>query len=169
MKSGKLVFGFVFCALMAVALNPLPAFAEEAPALEYYRTTPIVCSQTQPSVATGAEQPVKSFISAQNNPTVYVYEFSAKWCPSCRSLKPIVAKIAARYNGFTRLIYVDLDDPSNKDLVAKAGIQAIPAIVVKDRYGRTLNSLVGLQQGMLLDQILNNYVKQSMASLSQTQ
>lgn len=106
---------------------------------------------------------------AARGPVVYVYEFTASWCPSCRLLRPIVEKTASHYGNFVKYIPIDIDNPETKSLVNKLGIQAVPAIYVQDRYGRTLNVLVGLQQGTFLDRILDNYQKQSIASSSSSQ
>lgn len=98
---------------------------------------------------------------------VYVYEFTARWCTGCRCLKPITEKTIARHKDFVRLIHVDMDDPNMSDLVARSGVQAIPALVVQDRFGRTLKVLVGLQQGLTLDRLLDHY--STTASIAQPQ
>lgn len=90
-------------------------------------------------------------------PTYYVYEFGAKWCPSCRDLAPLVMAIASKYQGFVQVIPVDIDTPSAKPLVQRLGLRAVPTVIISDRQGNQLQTLVGLQQGMKLDKILNDY------------
>lgn len=90
-------------------------------------------------------------------PTYYVYEFGAKWCPSCRDLAPLVMAIASKYQGFVQVIPVDIDAPSAKPLVQRLGLRAVPTVIISDRQGNQLQTLVGLQQGMKLDKILNDY------------
>lgn len=90
-------------------------------------------------------------------PAYYVYEFGAKWCPSCRDLAPMVMAIASKYQGFVQVIPVDIDTPSAKPLVQKLGLRAVPTVIISDRQGNQLQTLVGLQQGMKLDKILNDY------------
>lgn len=100
---------------------------------------------------------------ATASPLVYVYEFSASWCPSCRKLKPIVEQAAAKYRGFAQLVPVNVD--RNQNLTRSLNVAQIPTVMVVDRSGRMLNRLVGLQQGEQIDLILDHYRKQSMASV----
>lgn len=98
-----------------------------------------------------------SMAQIAGQPSYYVYEFGAKWCPSCRDLAPLVMAVASKYQGFVQVIPVDIDTPSAKQLVQRLGLRAVPTVIISDRQGNQLQTLVGLQQGMKLDKILNDY------------
>lgn len=97
-------------------------------------------------------------------PIVYVYEFGASWCPSCRKLAPIVEEATNKFTGFAEYIPVNVD--KNQDLVQKLNVAQIPTVMVVDRRGRMLNRLVGLQQGKQIDAILEHYKAQTIATLN---
>ena len=121
---------------------------------------PSAVVQTDGSLLAGASS---EFLKAQK-PLYYVYEFGAKWCPSCRDLAPFVHQVAAKHQGFAEFIFIDIDDPSAKQIVKRAGLRAIPTVVIGDRQGVPQQTLVGLQQGMKLDKILNDYRRRALAA-----
>lgn len=133
---------------------PLPVSAPNNSAEPSRAETP----QTAEAAATDAK-----FAS----PIVYVYEFGANWCPSCRKLAPLVEEVAQKYEGFAQYIPVNVD--KNQDLVKQLNIAQIPTVMVVDKRGRMLNRLVGFQQGIQLEQILQHYKAQTIASLSRKQ
>lgn len=68
-------------------------------------------------------------------------DVGARWCPPCRALEPIVAAIAAEYEG--RLKVVAIDSDQCPDLGARPGIRANPTLIVLDG-GREIRRHVGL-------------------------
>jgi thioredoxin 1 len=55
-------------------------------------------------------------------------EFGAAWCPPCRALAPIVARVAADAAGRAKVVMVDIDDAP---AVAKRyGIRSVPVVAV---------------------------------------
>lgn len=64
----------------------------------------------------------------------------ARWCPPCRALEPIIAAIAAEYEGRLKVVAVD-SDPS-PELAARHGIRANPTLIVFDG-GREITRRVG--------------------------
>lgn len=143
-----------------------PAAAAPATASDQQGNTPLQSNQGQASavppdgtqVAQGANLPF---------PMLYVYEFSAKWCPSCRQLEPIVESTASKFSDFIQYSPVDVD--SNQALAQQYSVSQIPTVLVIDRQGRMLNRLVGLQQGSQLDQILQHYKQKALAGSGTTQ
>lgn len=103
--------------------------------------------------------------SRQMQPSLYVYEFSAKWCPSCQKLKPYIERIVANNSDLIKFTAVDVDSPQGKQMVESANIQAIPAVVVTDSQGRPLRVLVGFDQGLQLEGVLNSYRSQIMRNI----
>ena len=74
-------------------------------------------------------------------------DFWAEWCGPCKSLGPILEKLAADYNGAFRLAKVDVD--KERELAAAFQIKSIPTVIlVKD--GQPVDGFPGaLPEGQL--------------------
>ena len=145
-------------------LTPNPA--QSAPAQTTSETSVQESAAVPPAAATNlpAASSAAEAKTAQNfgAPIVFVYEFGAAWCPSCRKLAPIVEEATNKYGSFAEYIPVNVD--KNQDLVQKLNVAQIPTVMILDRRGRMLNRLVGLQQGKQIDVILEHYKSQAIAT-----
>ena len=61
-------------------------------------------------------------------PGTVLVDFTAQWCPPCRALSPIVARIAVEAAGRVRVGSVDVD--ANPDLASQYRIRGLPTLVV---------------------------------------
>ncbi len=67
-------------------------------------------------------------------------DFWAEWCAPCRRLSPVVAQLAAEYDGKLRVAKVDVD--ANPEIAAKLSIRAMPTLLFF-KGGEVKGSLVG--------------------------
>ena len=97
------------------------------------------------------EQEVLSF--SQNIPVLV--DFWAEWCVPCKTLDPMLKKMAEEAKGAFRLAKIDVD--YNKNLPLRYGIRSIPTIKAFIK-GQVFGELTGLQPEVRLKEFLRNII-----------
>ncbi|KQX97224.1 thioredoxin [Rhodanobacter sp. Root480] len=88
--------------------------------------------------------------------TPVLVDFWAPWCEPCKTLGPMLEKLAAEYNGAFRLGKVDVDQ--QQELAGMFGIKSIPTVVmVKD--GQVLDGFAGALPEGQLREFLSRHVQ----------
>ena len=71
---------------------------------------------------------------------VTLYDFTAKWCGPCRTMKPVLDALAKEYAGRVKLVDVDVDD--DQITTQQFNVRAMPTYVLV-RDGREVGRFVG--------------------------
>ncbi len=88
--------------------------------------------------------------------TPVLLDFWAEWCEPCKTLGPLLEKLAAEYNGAFRLGKVDVD--KHQELAGIFGIRSIPTVMlVKD--GQILDGFAGALPAGQLREFLSRHVQ----------
>ncbi len=95
-------------------------------------------------------------------PAPVVVDFSASWCGPCKQMHPIFDKLAKKYNGQVRFIYVDVDKAPQ--LAKQYGIDAVPTLLFVNTKGE-----INRQVGALSEEALEGAVQAIIASSAQTE
>ena len=74
-------------------------------------------------------------ITADTTPTLV--DFYATWCGPCRTMHPILDRLAATLGDRVTILRYDIDDPQNAQLVADHNVRSVPTIVIY-RAGRVV-------------------------------
>ena len=67
-------------------------------------------------------------------------DFTAVWCPPCRTIAPHVESVAARYAGRLKVAKVDAD--ANPELASRYGVRGLPTLLLF-KGGEVVGQLVG--------------------------
>lgn len=76
-------------------------------------------------------------------------DFYADWCNPCRMMGPVVAKVAAEYEGKVKVGKCNIDE--NMELARNCGVSSIPAFVIF-KGGKAAMNFVGAMPAAELKQ-----------------
>ncbi|HXY56932.1 MAG TPA: thioredoxin [Nitrososphaerales archaeon] len=86
-----------------------------------------------------------------------VVDFYADWCGPCKTIEPVVHKLAEEYYGKVKFVKVDTD--ANQELAAQFGIMSIPTVMFFSK-GKVEDIVIGAVPSTVLkskvDALLKN-------------
>ncbi|HEY7416493.1 MAG TPA: thioredoxin [Ktedonobacteraceae bacterium] len=85
-----------------------------------------------------------------NSDLPVIVDFTAEWCPPCRVLAPLFARLSDTYEG--KLRFAKLDTDENTRISAQLGVQGIPTLVLF-AHGKSAGRLIGPHPGRLQQSI----------------
>ena len=71
----------------------------------------------------------EDFENKIKNEEVSVIQFSAAWCGPCKTLKPIMDKLAVEYKDKAGFYYADIED-GGINTGSAAGIRGVPTVII---------------------------------------
>ena len=63
------------------------------------------------------------------NESVSVVQYSAAWCGPCKTLKPIMDRLAVEYKDRANFFYADIEDAAINTASAQ-GIRGVPTVII---------------------------------------
>lgn len=82
-------------------------------------------------------------------------EFFAFWCPTCKSMAPVMNFLEKKYSSKVRFVFLDIDDPRTAKFKQALGYQYQPHIFLMDGGGKIIKQWVGVVGQEELENILN--------------
>jgi len=90
---------------------------------------------------------------SRNRPVLV--DFWAEWCSHCKTLTPMLEKLAAEYNGQFLLAKIDADE--HQMIAAQLGVRSLPTVMVfKD--GQPVDGFTGAQPENAVRELLQRYL-----------
>jgi thioredoxin 1 len=90
-------------------------------------------------------------------------DFWAQWCPPCHRIAPLLAELAAEYDGRVRIVKMDAD--TNPETCRRYGILSMPTLTVFHR-GEVVSQVIGARPKSGLRTLLDAALAGATASAS---
>lgn len=97
----------------------------------------------------------QDMVIAASHQLPVLVDFWADWCQPCKTLMPMLMKLAEEYNGKFLLAKVNSDD--NKELAAKYGIRSLPTVQLF-MAGEPVDQFMGALPESQIRQFLDKYI-----------
>ena len=89
--------------------------------------------------------------------TPILVDLWAEWCGPCKTLGPMLEKLAGEYNGAFRLAKIDVD--AEQELAAMFGVRSIPTVILI-KGGQMADGFAGaLPEGQLREFLTRNGIQ----------
>ncbi len=82
----------------------------------------------------------RAFEAIAAKPGVVLVDFTAKWCPPCRAMDPVIGALEREYAGRVTVVAVDVED--ELVLAQRFDVRSMPTFVLV-RDGREVGRTVG--------------------------
>ena len=132
--------------------NLVVEWVDRAKRLLRFRVDPDELRSEVPAVADGLfkllEQVEKELKKAKRRNKAVTIDYGAKWCPPCRRMKPIYAKMSREFRDACAFLAVDVDKARDASTAAK--IQCMPTFHFYAKDGEKIEEeVLGLDVGKL--------------------
>src|SRR4030066_1509623 len=104
-------------------------------------------------IKTVTESDFEYEVIAYSNQTPVIVDFWAEWCRPCKTLTPILEKIAEDAGGIFRLAKVNVDE--NPNLALRFSVRSIPNVKAF-RDGQIISEFLGLQPEPRVREFIRN-------------
>jgi putative thioredoxin len=108
---------------------------------------------TSEYIRTVTESDFEYEVIAYSNQTPVIVDFWAEWCQPCKTLTPILEKVAEEAQGAFRLAKVNVDD--NPNLSLRFNVRSIPNVKAF-RDGQLISEFLGLQSEVRVKEFIRN-------------
>lgn len=83
-------------------------------------------------------------------------EFFAFWCPTCKSMAPVMNFLERKYSSTIRFVFLDIDDPRTAQFKQALGYQYQPHLFLIDGNGKIVKQWIGGVSQEELENSLNS-------------
>jgi thioredoxin 1 len=90
-----------------------------------------------------------NFEKLVNSPKLTLVDFWAVWCGPCKTMEPVVERLAAKFDGNVNFGKLNVDEHSR--IATKYEIQSIPTFMMF-KNGRPVDAVIGTMQEAPLEQ-----------------